>query len=369
MIESLLYNQNEVNIMKIQDTSSLGRDYSECEEFINICTSAFPTAIELPYTELANYFLDYVSSSKDIMYNSRDLELNAIGMNNTRKLIDNLSSREQQALDSLRSLLSHYDYEKNLSPEVWKSLQQLASVGFATSKERDVKATNLSKNSDQYMDQSINAHEQQEVMKNSIAGMQQSLEAIQHLDIDSQRRIDRVEVTERHMERIDAIPNISSEQKETLKNMLVSYVGMRVESFKAVENFAHKAIDDYRQHKIYADDYPYEYDIAIIALSNLTTSFSKDLYETIHDFNPYVSKERWQADITAMNMFRDYQKNGMVDRDLLIQLSMMHDLHPETYTALSRLDYHATKNQNSNLSAMLQDSSTTSYVETSSRSK
>lgn len=356
--------------MKIQDTSSLGMAYgkyhNEREEFINICTSAFPTVIELPYTELANYFLDYVSSSKDIMYNSRDLELNAIGMNNTRKLIDNLSSREQQALDSLRSLLSHYDHEKNLSPEVWKSLQQLASVGFATSKERDVKATNLSKNSDQYMDQSINAHEQQEVMKNSIAGMQQSLEAIQHLDIDSQRRIDRVEVTERHMERIDAIPNISSEQKDILKSMLVSYVGMRVESFKAVENFAHKAIDAYQQHKIYEDDYPYEYDIAIIALSNLTTSFSKDLYETINDFNPYISKERWQADITAMNMFRDYQKNGMVDRDLLIQLSTMHDLHPETYTALSRLDYHAAKNK---LSAMLQDSSTTSYVETSSRSK
>ena len=355
--------------MKIQDTSSLGRDYSECEEFINICTSAFPTAIELPYTELANYFLDYAVSSGKISSYRPDLDRQAKDMSELRNSVAGLSTREQQVLDSLRSLLSHCDNEKNLSPDVWKSLQQLANAGFATSKERDVKATNLSKNSDQYMDQSINAHEQQEVMKNSIAGMQQSLEAIQHLDIDSQRRIDRVEVIERHMERIDAIPNISSEQKETLKNMLVSYVGMRVESFKAVENFAHKAIDDYRQHKIYADDYPYEYDIAIIALSNLTTSFSKDLYETIHDFNPYVSKKRWQADITAMNMFRDYQKNGMVDRDLLIQLSMMHDLHPETYTALSRLDYHATKNQNSNLSAMLQDSPTTSYVETSSRSK
>lgn len=170
--------------MKIQDTSSLGRDYSECEEFVNICTSAFPTAIELPYTELANYFLDYAVSSGKISSYRPDLDRQAKDMSELRNSVASLSTREQQVLDSLRSLLSHCDNEKNLSPDVWKSLQQLANAGFATSKERDVKATNLSKNSNQYMDQSIDANEQQEIMKNSIVGMQQSLEAIQHLDID-----------------------------------------------------------------------------------------------------------------------------------------------------------------------------------------
>lgn len=57
--------------MAIYDTFSLGRDYNECEGFVNICTFAFPTAIELPYAQLANCFLDYaISSGKVSDYSS-----------------------------------------------------------------------------------------------------------------------------------------------------------------------------------------------------------------------------------------------------------------------------------------------------------
>lgn len=359
--------------MKIQDTSSLGRDYSECEEFINICTSAFPTAIELPYTDLANYFLDYAVSSGKVSDYSSGLDSQAKDMSELRTSVAGLSTREQQVLDSLRSLLSHYDNEKNLSPDVWKSLQQLANAGFATSKERDVKATNLSKNSNQYMDQSIDAHEQQEIMKNSIVGMQQSLEAIQHLDIDSQRRIDRVEVTERHMERIDAIPNISSEQKETLKNMLVSYVGMRVESFKAVEDLAYKAVNAYQHGQIldihFSDsELRDKYLVAMNGLDELSSSFSEDLYGMINPTVYAARKENFQADIMTMNMFRDYQKNGYVDKKEVFNLSMMNGLNYTTQDALVTLG-NTRDARKAELSAMLQDSSTTNYVETNSMAK
>lgn len=359
--------------MKIQDTSSLGRDYSECEEFVNICTSAFPTAIELPYTELANYFLDYAVSSGKISSYRPDLDRQAKDMSELRNFVASLSTREQQVLDSLRSLLSHCDNEKNLSPDVWKSLQQLANAGFATSKERDVKATNLSKNSNQYMDQSIDAHEQQEIMKNSIVGMQQSLEAIQHLDIDSQRRIDRVEVTERHMERIDAIPNISSEQKETLKNMLVSYVGMRVESFKAVEDLAYKAVNAYQHGQIldihFSDsELRDKYLVAMNGLDELSSSFSEDLYGMINPTVYAARKENFQADIMTMNMFRDYQKNGYVDKKEAFNLSMMNGLNYTTQDALVTLG-NTRDARKAELSAMLQDSSTTNYVETNSMAK
>ena len=359
--------------MKIQDTSSLGRDYSECEEFINICTSAFPTAIELPYTELANYFLDYAISSGKVRDYSSGLDSQAKDMSELRNSVAGLSTREQQVLDSLRSLLSHYDNEKNLSPDVWKSLQQLTSAGFTTSKERDVKSTNLSMDTNQYMDQSLDTRDQQEVMRNSIAGMQQSLDAIQHLDIDGQRRIDRVEVSERHMERIDAIPNISSEQKETLKNMLVSYVGMRVESFKAVEDLAHRAVGAYQHGEIldvhFSDsEFRDKYLVAMKGLDDLSSSFSEDLYGMINPTVYDVRKENFQADIMAMNMFRDYQKNGFVDKTEAFNLSMMDGLNYTTQDALVALG-NTRDARSSELSAMLQDSSTANYVETNSMAK
>ena len=359
--------------MKIYDTSSFGRDYSECEEFVNICTSAFPASIEVPYTELANYFLDYaISSGKVSDYSSR-LDSQAKDMSELRNSVAGLTTREQQVLDSIRSLLLHKKKKKKLSPDVWKSLQQLASAGFATSKERDVKSTNLSMDTNQYMDQSLDAGNQQEVMRNSIAGMQQSLDAIQQLDIDGQRRIDRVEVSERHMERIDAIPNISSEQKETLKSMLVSYVGMRVESFKAVEDLAHKAVDYYQRGEIldihFSDsEYRDKYLIAMKGLDELSSSFSEDLYGMINPTVYAARKENFQADIMAMNMFRDYQKNGFVDKNETFNLSMMNGLNYTTQDALVTLG-NTRDARSSELSAMLQDSSTTNYVETNSMAK
>ena len=341
--------------MKIQDTSSLGRDYSECEEFINICTSAFPTAIELPYTELANYFLDYAVSSGKVSDYSSGLDSQAKDMSELRTSVAGLSTREQQVLDSLRSLLSHYDNEKKLSPDVWKSLQQLANAGFATSKERDVKTTNLNLDTNHYMNQSIDAHEQQD------------------LDIDSQRRIDRVEVTERHMERIDAIPNISSEQKETLKNMLVSYVGMRVESFKVVEDLAHRAVNAYQHGQIldihFSDsELRDKYLVAMNGLDELSSSFSEDLYGMINPTVYAARKENFQADIMTMNMFRDYQKNGYVDKKEAFNLSMMNGLNYTTQDALVTLG-NTRDARKAELSAMLQDSSTTNYVETNSMAK
>ena len=359
--------------MKIQDTSSLGRDYSECEEFINICTSAFPTAIELPYTELANYFLDYAVSSGKVSDYSSGLDSQAKDMSELRTSVAGLSTREQQVLDSLRSLLSHYDNEKKLSPDVWKSLQQLANAGFATSKERDVKTTNLNLDTNHYMDQSIDASKQQEQIKESVVGMQKDLDTIQALDMDGQRRIDRVEVTQKHFDRIDAIPNISSEQKDILKSMLVSYVGMRVESFKAVEDLAHRAVNAYQHGKIldihFSDsELRDKYLVAMNGLDELSSSFSEDLYGMINPTVYAARKENFQADIMTMNMFRDYQKNGYVDKKEAFNLSMMNGLNYTTQDALVTLG-NTRDARKAELSAMLQDSSTTNYVETNSMVK
>ena len=359
--------------MKIQDTSNLGKDYSECEEFVNICTSALPASIEVPYTELANYFLDYAISSGKVSDYGSNLDSQAKGMSELRNSVANLSTREQQVLESLRGLLSHYDNENNLSPDVWKSLQQLASAGFATSKERDVKSTNLSMYTNQYMDQSLDAGNHQEIMRNSVSSMQSSLANIQQLDIDGQRRIDRVQVTERHMERIDAIPNISSEQKETLKNMLVSYVSMRVESFKVIEDLAHKAVDSYQRGEIldihFSDsEYRDKYVVAMNGLDELSTSFSEDLYGIINPTIYDIRKDNFQADITAMNMVTDYQKNGVVDRKAVFNLSMMDGLNYTTQDALVTLG-NTKDSRKSELSAMLQDSTTSTYVQTNSMGK
>lgn len=333
--------------MKIQDTSSLcmasDKYHNEIGEFINICSSVFPASIEVPYVELANHFLDYSSSSRKLIKCGYDLDTNVTGMNGLRNSVDELSNSERHVLESFRKLFDYYKDEERLPFEIWKTFQDMVTSGVEISSERESKEFSLKTDTRKYMDDSVDASKQQEQIKESVVGMQKDLDTIQALDMDGQRRIDRVEVTQKHFDRIDAIPNISSEQKDILKSMLVSYVGMRVESFKAMENFAHKALDAWQQRRIYGDGPSYEYDVAIFALSDLTTSFSKDLYETIQDFRLYESTERLQADIAAMNMFRDYQKNGMIDSDLLSRLLKTSDLHTETYNALSCLSYFTEK--------------------------
>lgn len=94
---------------------------------------------------------------------------------------------------------------------MFESHSTVGGCSYTTSKERNAKSTNLSMYTNQDMNQSLDVHNQQEVMRNSITGMQQIPDVIQHLNIDGQRRIDRVEVSERHMERIGVIPNISFE--------------------------------------------------------------------------------------------------------------------------------------------------------------
>lgn len=359
--------------MKIQDTPSLGGNYSECEEFVNICTSALPVSIEGPYIELTNHFLDYTISSGKVIDYSADLDVQAKGMSKLRNSVANLSTREQQVLESLRDLLSHYDNDSNLSSDVWKSLQQLATAGFATSKEKDAKSTNLSMDTSQYMNQSLDVGNHQEIMRNSVSSMQTSLADIQQLDIDGQRRIDRVQVTERHMERIDAIPNISSEQKETLKNMLVSYVSMRVESFKVIEDLAQKAVDFYHHGEIldvhFSDsEYRDKYVVAMSGLDELSTSFSEDLYGIINPTIYDIRKDNFQADITAMDMVIDYQKSGVVDRTAAFNLSMMDGLNYTTQDTLVAL-LNTNDSRKSELSSMLQDSTTSTYVQTNSMGK
>ena len=79
-------------------------------------------------------------------------------------------------------------------------------------------------------------------------------------------------------------------------------------------------------------------------------------------------KENFQADIMTMNMFRDYQKNGYVDKKEAFNLSMMNGLNYTTQDALVTLG-NTRDARKAELSAMLQDSSTTNYVETNSMAK
>src|SRR5699024_6921135 len=98
--------------MKIQDTSSLcmasDKYHNEIGEFINICTSAFPTSIEVPYVELANHFFDYSSSSRKLIKCGYDLDTNVTGMNGLRNSVDELSNSERHVLESFRKLFDYY---------------------------------------------------------------------------------------------------------------------------------------------------------------------------------------------------------------------------------------------------------------------
>src|SRR5699024_5586909 len=108
-----------------------------------------------------------------------------------------------------------------------------------------------------------------------------------------------------------------------------------VESFKAVEDLAHRAVGAYQHGEIldvhFSDsEFRDKYLVAMKGLDDLSSSFSEDLYGMINPTVYAVRKENFQADIMAMNMFRDYQKNGFVDKTEAFNLSMMDGLNYTT---------------------------------------
>ena len=358
--------------MIIEDTSSLtGKVPSWTNDprwqvFSECCQSALPATIEKPYVELANHFIDYVFAAYQLTISGRAVDFYASSMNDERGSIDKLSQSERHVLESLRELLKTYDNSGTLSSDVWKNLQDIVTSGLDISRERENKETALQNTTQEHMDNTLGANSQQEIIRESVVGMQKDLDTIQTLDMDGQRRIDRVEVTQKHFDRIDGIAGLDSEQKEMLKEMLDSYVDMRVESFKVMEDLSRKAVDSYQHRELFDLGFSNKdfsrYSVASNGLSGLSKSFFDDSAGIMNPTSYDMMQDRYRAEMTTINMTTNYLRDGTISQALPSLYSrIIKDGTANTLLALDNTlearEMRMRKSQNPELSSMFDNSS------------
>lgn len=217
----------------------------------------------------------------------------------------------------------------------------MVNSGVEISSERESKETSLKIDMRKHTDDSIDASKQQGQIKDSIVCMQKDLNTIKDLDMDGQKRIDRVEVAQKHFDSIDGIPNLTSEQKEMLKEMLVSYVDLRVESFKVMEDLSEKAIESYLHRELLdifsPDDKNYDkYRVATSGLDGLSTSFFEDSARIMNPISYGMSSDNLRANMSVRDVTTDYLKFGVVDEKRLpLSTRIMNNGLNDAYLALA----------------------------------
>ena len=354
--------------MIIEDTSSLTRKVpwandSRWQEFSECCQSALPATIEKPYVELANHFIDYFVALIELYRTGNAVDFYTSDMNNERSSIDKLSQSERHVLENLKELLKTYDNSGTLSSDVWKNLQEIVTSGVDISRERENKETALQNTTQEHMNNTLDANSQQEIIRESVVGMQKCLDTIKGLDIDDQKRIDRVEVTQRHLDKIDGITALNSGRKEMLKEMLDSYVDMRVESFKVMEDLSRKAVDSY-QHRELIDLSVYSrYSVASNGLSGLSKSFVDDSAKIMNPTSSDMLQNRFRAEITLINMATNYLRDGTISPEVfsldsgIMLPSGASDTHLALMSTPEAREMRMRKSQNPELSSMFDNSS------------
>lgn len=289
------------------------------QEYLNICTSALPESIEIPYVKLASELFRYNTYVLETTRNQDGLDSNALSMNRKEKEKAGYESVEEETLDQIKALIGNAN--GSLSVDAWQQLTLLAQLGSKNSKDLFVKSEVLSEQKQEYTDRSLTTGNQQIALQQSVVNLSNTLKEIGELDVDGEKRIDRVKVTEKHMKRIDELPNLSLENKNALKNILISYTNMRVQCFKTVEKLANRAVLDYKKNQLCAfyslDDPDYSlYSVVGMGLLFQNTYLDENLRPVIDsnfDINDYM--ENLQTDINCMNMTNLYLMTGTIDRE------------------------------------------------------
>ena len=313
--------------------------------------------------DIVNHFIDYFVALIELYRTGNAVDFYTSDMNNERSSIDKLSQSERHVLENLKELLKTYDNSGTLSSDVWKNLQEIVTSGVDISRERENKETALQNTTQEHMNNTLDANSQQEIIRESVVGMQKCLDTIKGLDIDDQKRIDRVEVTQRHLDKIDGITALNSGRKEMLKEMLDSYVDMRVESFKVMEDLSRKAVDSY-QHRELIDLSVYSrYSVASNGLSGLSKSFVDDSAKIMNPTSSDMLQNRFRAEITLINMATNYLRDGTISPEVfsldsgIMLPSGASDTHLALMSTPEAREMRMRKSQNPELSSMFDNSS------------
>lgn len=225
-----------------------GRYAENYEEFFSILESIFPSKVEQPYVNLTNLVYQYKKIVDKMKDKNKRLDSSFLFLQSAEhktRTASNCLEKEQKLMKTILALASSGE----LNAEVWESLKKLVLSGIKINHERNglVSASNfeMENNSQKAFIESKNLADLSNELQEVIRGIQMTLEEIKSLDFDSERRIDRIEIS-RFNKRMDALC-ASEEKQRAFRRLMKNFTDMRVAAFKVAENFANKIMSDYKK--------------------------------------------------------------------------------------------------------------------------
>ncbi|MDE6284968.1 MAG: hypothetical protein K2M17_04410 [Bacilli bacterium] len=240
--------------------------------FVKAFNQAFPLKVEEQYVALTNQICDYFATCDAIEKHDERLYFQALCLQSEYDKLEKI-----EALDSIQSHLNEAMSNANENPtlEACKAVSDMARYASKILEKQNASKSEIeSLNNTRYEHEKSIATERGELEK-IIAEISATLQAIAALNIDGERRIDRLHVSQKHFSDIDNL-DITPLEKNTLKREFMTYFNMRCVAFKYIEELAEKILVAYSKREVlcgYHNDGKIDKDLEIymIVLQTLRT--------------------------------------------------------------------------------------------------
>ena len=292
------------------------KDY---QSFVNICESAFPQKVEDEYLMLATALSQYYSASFALSGAKTDEEVNI------DKIINHLAvSQDLEAeYDSIVQQFNEMKM-KVMKDESTESIEQWLAI----SRKKDEMKKRLDrvkevdgKQRDDYTNIQLDAGTASNQIALSIERIKLCLKNISELDIDDQKRINRLELTSRHFEALDAMP-LSEEQKYALINVLKGDFDLKKSCFYTIEKNAETVVSLHNKGLTLDEMDDYERMQGAVALTGLEfLGVGLSPFQEIIPNNKY-SLEQYRVMALVQSAVSEYLSSGTLDIDLINSLKL-----------------------------------------------
>lgn len=298
--------------------------------FIRAFNEAFPLKIEEQYVTLTNYIGDYFATCNTLAKYDEELYLQILYLQEFYYQLE--SSKELETIQVQLSTMINRISENN-TPDAYREISEMANTARKALEKRN-RANQKIKvyNEARYQYEGKIAVEREE-LKKIVARISNTLQAIAALNIAGERRIDGLQISQKHLSDMDNLA-ITPLEKDTLKKEFISYFNMRCIAFRYIEELAEKIVEAYSKREVFYSTYKYvEQDEALemymIALKMLRV-FPNDNHSVgnVHSSDC----DRINADCEMIDIITGFLKDGTVNEEDYFRARELpeHDPHIES---------------------------------------
>ncbi len=273
----------------------------EYRKFIEICNEVLPLKIETSYINLDNIIEEYLSMLFAMGWNDNEtLKMGLI----SGKLNDNINKQYKDEFNVSRKIKEIVQKDSYSSSD-YEALIILAQMGKNLAVRKEQSLSTINKNQKETIQKNESSSEIQNIIPDVISRMKVILKSISELNLDSNKRLDNLKITERH---INQINNLSMDDKSKQKalSLLNEFLKTRKNAFKVIEDFAFHILEKYQRRETdFSKELFEKYRLSSIALEAFdlgdgvfskgnfifNDSYSDELLTTSKIYNAYMNGE------------------------------------------------------------------------------